>query len=689
MKKATMKLARRCFMSFVYNLDPRCMDILKKLLNANGYITVQEIANEKGISKRSVYYDLNKINEWLETQKMETIEVERKKGIFISQPQSIKIKALIKEIPTCATYIFSPMERVNIIICSIMKKTKPLYIEDFIRLCQVSRNTIINDMKIVISKLVEYNLTLTYENKLGYRIVGNVIRKRTVFFLLFSSICEYYQKGIIENDDEEHVQAILTHLMQIEKELHTHYVPNILYTISIFFASIKNRSDDLGFSEKDHQEIVTTKEFALVDQYFDEYEESEKMYLALHLLGSRLQSVPMELMCAKEDDEAYELACNLVSEFSRIACVEFKEEKEEVVQSIFVHLKTSFYRYRYGIQLGNPMLDDIKNEYPDLFELTKVACEYLKQQLGVPIPDGEIAYITLHFGGFMKRNMNQALKILIVCPNGISTGNMLRREVQTLVPQAESVDVISLNHFNVHHDYTMVISTVPIENAKVTVVHPILSDNDRVSILRECLKDDSKHQIEVDSIIKLAKKYFSDDKIKDFKEDLYNYFSSVKVNTYCKVSEYGLGLDAYLTMDKIAIFDECEDWRDAIVKSSQMLLRNGAITSNYIDAMIAKNEAMGPYMFICDGVVLAHAKSEEGANFTDISLSLFKKEVLFDKGKKANIILTLSAEDQVKHIHILNDILDIFSHREYVEALKQCSDAKALLDYIHTILESE
>lgn len=57
------------------------------------------------------------------------------------------------------------MERVKIIICSILKRTKPIFIEDFINLCHVSRNTIISDLKVVVTKLQESKLVLTYENK--------------------------------------------------------------------------------------------------------------------------------------------------------------------------------------------------------------------------------------------------------------------------------------------------------------------------------------------------------------------------------------------------------------------------------------------------------------------------------------------------------------------------------------------
>lgn len=70
----------------------------------------------------------------------------------------------------------------KIIICTILKRSKPVFIEDFINLCHVSRNTIISDLKVVVTKLQESNLILTYENKEGYVIKGDVIRKRSVFF---------------------------------------------------------------------------------------------------------------------------------------------------------------------------------------------------------------------------------------------------------------------------------------------------------------------------------------------------------------------------------------------------------------------------------------------------------------------------------------------------------------------------
>ena len=60
----------------LYSLDSRCQDILLYLLYLDEYITIQDLSLEKNISKRSVYYDLCKINDWLQSHDIDSIIVE-------------------------------------------------------------------------------------------------------------------------------------------------------------------------------------------------------------------------------------------------------------------------------------------------------------------------------------------------------------------------------------------------------------------------------------------------------------------------------------------------------------------------------------------------------------------------------------------------------------------------------------
>ena len=45
-----------------YYLDKRSEEVLQLLLYANHYITVNEIATHLNVSKRTIYYEINKIN---------------------------------------------------------------------------------------------------------------------------------------------------------------------------------------------------------------------------------------------------------------------------------------------------------------------------------------------------------------------------------------------------------------------------------------------------------------------------------------------------------------------------------------------------------------------------------------------------------------------------------------------------
>lgn len=681
-------------MSIIYNLNVRCYEVLEYLLYKDGYTTIQQIADEKSISKRSAYYDIQKINEWLEAQKIPPLEIERKKGILIEKGIKEKIRKQLKEIPLKLAYVFSPEERMKIIICSVLLRRRNLHIDDFMELCQVSRNTIIKDMKAASGEIAKFQLHLCYENGKGYHIVGNLVKKRSIYFLYFSSIADFYKKGILPMEDTQKVGQILEKLKKIEDALDAQYVTGILYSIAVFFSTIESRTETVTFTEKQQQEIRNTREFLLVRKWFKELKEEEQLYLTLHLLGSRVQSISADAMNGETVQEVQKLSIILVRAFSKIACVSFERESE-LVQAITTHLKTSLYRYRYGIQLENPMLDDIKNEYGDLFEITSQACRNLEQEIEVPIPEGEVAYLTLHFGAFINsgtRQKEEKLNILVVCPNGLSTANMIREEIYTLVPNAEMVDMISLKDYQKDHNYSMVISTMVIENEEnLIIVHPILTDNDRINILKKCMKYEKQRKINIWQITEIAKKYMTEENLQKFKKELTEFCSNSILETYRKKNHYGKGICQTLKTSNIQIISEIVDWETAIRKASESLVEDGSIETSYVESMIRKTKKYGPYMFITKDVVLAHSEIEDGANLLGVTLTVFQHPVIFRtndyKERKAKIILVLSTRDQTEHIKILNEIMMIFKDEKNADYLWKCKNAEAVEEVINNIIQ--
>lgn len=670
-----------------FPLDKRCKDILQVILYANGYMKVQTIADQMGVSKRSVYYDLNKINDWLRANQIPELKQERSKGILIHPEDKKQIQAfLFKKKTSRLEQNYSPKDRQLLEICITILHQKTLYIEDYMEICDVSRNTIITDLKNVSTTLRKQGLNLFYTLKSGYRITGDPIKKRAIFFLYFPPFWDDYFNTLCDNTQQAEITKIWDQLKKIEAELHAEYVSGTLPTLATFIYSLKNRNDKIDFKDMDEEEIQSTKEYACVQTYFPSLIESEKIYVTLHLLGSRLQTIPVNVM--NDNTETNEIAVRLVDQFEAISEIKY-DHKSELIQALSAHLKTSLYRYRYGIQLGNPMLESIKTEYAELFKLTKSAFQHIRNEIGFDISDAEIAYLTLHFGAFMtpKNPSERTYRILVICPNGIGTGNMIKNEVRTLVPKATEIQNIPLSQYDPHHDFDVVISTVVLpEEKKLIMVHPILTDQDRIAILRKCVYNDIQTHLPIHDFLAITKKYIPEDQMEAFETEIQSYYSQTHIQQAPK-NNFGLGLLHYLQLSHIQICDEEMDWDEALELSCQPLLEEGSITQQYIDAILQDQKEKQLYMFLSNGLVLAHSSPDNGVHTIDVALTTFKHPVSFINGRQAKIIIGMCATDQTKHISILNDIIEIFSKKKALDQLTNMHSPYEIFTYIEKHLK--
>lgn len=419
----------------------------------------------------------------------------------------------------------------------------------------------------------------------------------------------------------------------------------------------------------------------LVNRFFPNLVAEEQCYLTLHLLGSRVNTVPTQFFANPSKAYIHDLARELITEFEKIACVIF-EEREELERALYVHLSTSLYRYQYGIQIGNPLGDEVVREYPDLFSITRTVTKKLEDSVGVPIPDSEIAYLSLHFGGALKiaDKDNQRLRILIVCASGVSTGNMIKREVQKLLPFAEIVDVrAAIGLVNVQEICDLIISTVKVKSVVPgIVVHPILTEFDRRNILNHKLILPRQIEIRRDQIFQVVKNYVASEDYDDLLNDLTAYLQG-GMQEFELEDKLELGLSKLLDISRIRIVSEKCVWQQSIRIAGQCLIDNNSIEQRYLDSIISNLQYYGPYMFMTDSVLLAHAKPEDGVNTLDISLAVFKEPVVYSRERKAKLIIMLAAEDQEKHLKILQDILELVSDTDMLEKLAGCRTAEEIL----------
>ena len=184
----------------------------------------------------------------------------------------------------------------------------------------------------------------------------------------------------------------------------------------------------------------------------------------------------------------------------------------------------------------------------------------------------------------------------------------------------------------------------------------------------------------------MIKKYVDKSHHTELKKDIIRCFQgdTPDLDLSMTVKEYGI--PECLNLSKILVTDSEINWQDSIFLAGKYLVQNGSIDKKYLDIILSQTMYYGPYMFITDHIMLAHAKPEDGVNKMDLSLAVFKNPVVFPKGKQAMILFVLAAEDQEKHLKILNDILKIAENPENTRRLTAADTKETVLAEILDIL---
>lgn len=122
-------------------------------------------------------------------------------------------------------------------------------------------------------------------------------------------------------------------------------------------------------------------------------------------------------------------------------------------------------------------------------------------------------------------------------------------------------------------------------------------------------------------------------------------------------------LHQLLPASHILLDVDCEDWRDAVRKAARPLLDLGYIEARYVSAMISGIEKYGPYDVLAPGFAVPHASPEDGAVKMGMSLVRLKHPVAFADDEKSPVrfVCVLSAVDAKTHLRAFANLVDMIT----------------------------
>lgn len=138
--------------------------------------------------------------------------------------------------------------------------------------------------------------------------------------------------------------------------------------------------------------------------------------------------------------------------------------------------------------------------------------------------------------------------------------------------------------------------------------------------------------------------------------------------------------------ENIKLHVEAEDWKDAMIKSGDLMVRSGYITKDYIDLTIQCVEENGPYIVITPGLALSHSRPDVSVKKTGLSLITLTKPVCFHcDNDPVDIVLTLAATDDTSHLEKLQGMAEFISEEENLDFIRNAETpeevAKAINEF--------
>lgn len=487
-------------------LTNRMTAILRELIAAETPITSEYLANVIEVTSRTIRNDIKELEDII-SKYGTTIKSVRGSGYKLEVHNQELFRRLLQEVIEGQSSKDNaipelPEDRVKYIIKRLLLERDYVKLEDIADDLYISKSTIQNDLKDAKRIFNSYGIVLDKKPNYGLKIKGDEVQLRfCISEYLFDRKLTNHEVdsnniSILSNDEMSLIRStILEQIKENNINLSDIGLNNLSIHIAIACRRIRN-NNYVSMAPEDLEKITNEKEYEVAKKIILQIEDSlqvtfpevEIAYIAIHLLGTK--TIAQSNLSDKEvlsiiDDDIAKLTFAILEAIDEKFMLDIKDDKELFI-SLSLHLRPTINRYKYGMNIRNPMLDEIKANYPIAFEAGILAGTILEKNIGVTINENEVGYLALHISAAMERSkLNHKVKrCIVVCASGVGSAMLLKYKLQSEFGSKLTVlgttEYYKLKETSLH-EIDFIVSTIPIEDhlpIPVIEVNTILGESD-------------------------------------------------------------------------------------------------------------------------------------------------------------------------------------------------------------------
>ena len=149
-------------------------------------------------------------------------------------------------------------------------------------------------------------------------------------------------------------------------------------------------------------------------------------------------------------------------------------------------------------------------------------------------------------------------------------------------------------------------------------------------------------------------------------------------------------LASLITPERIRLKITADKWQDVVEKAGEPLSKSGVIESSYIDSMKKIIRKFGPYAVTFPGVVLLHARPEDGVRKLCMSLITLKDSVRFGHAENdpVDIAVVIGAVDVHSHLRALRELVGLLGNEDAIKKIRSSEDVHEVWEIIRGCSDS-
>ncbi|MBO3061439.1 BglG family transcription antiterminator [Mammaliicoccus fleurettii] len=459
-------------------LDRHVKLIKLLLLNSESYLNGNELADYLIVSNRTVRNDIKYIN----TEIIENVIISVKgrgyrlnKELYsINEIENILIQYTEKNGQTMIKLAYQ-------LLMYKQSVTLDQLAQDF----NLNKNEIIDYIAQIQSWCESFDISIKLVKRKGVTIKGNEMDIRNAILHLnqLSTNDVKVEDFIIHEIPKAHSQLIMyimeQHLNEQGIQTSKVHIRQLLVHLIIIFKRIKESNEKWDINEEALvisraiiQDINQQLKYNLSDEtaklfsffisyYFDKYDLGFKHIFIQSYIDRLIHQMNLKVGIDFEHDDL--LRENIYSHFSR-----------------------TYLRIVKNIYINNPLTDDIKRQYPFVFNALYETVNHLESDAQLNLSEDEIAFLALHFQSSIDRNVQEHFNIVITCYYGLGISSLLEARIQKLNDKINITDTLKLEDVPQYHfsNTDILVTTHEIDMANVPdsveVVHvsPLFSEDD-------------------------------------------------------------------------------------------------------------------------------------------------------------------------------------------------------------------